>query len=270
MLRKGTKRIQLTGGEPLLYPQIETILNRYNDCLFSITTSGYIKDNVLERILSYKNVDILQVSLYSHIKKKHNRIANVSKAYQETVNTIKKIVSSKKFLIVSTLLLPDNLNEMEEFVQFCIDLGANAVKFGKVILAGRAEYANLPLILSKKEYESSKAQINNLADKYASQIYIFRDECEEAYSKKASFFQCTAGSLSWTISETGVIFPCSFYMNEILKIGDISEQQTYLDLLFFKTCFENYQHSWYKKRQLIKKLLAVDGENHVCKNITIS
>ncbi len=259
--------VQLTGGEPFLYTDIVEIINDFPQIIFSVTSSGFFFKQFESNIP--KNLKFIQISLYSSMHERHDEFTQVLGSFEFTVETIKKIENLGITVIISSLLLPNNLEKLDEFVQFCIDLKVPYVTFGKVGSMGRATGKD-ELFLGSAETKRAIKILSELNLKYNGKIQILLGETEENAEniKKNRLFSCLAGRLSWSITESGAIYPCSFFQVQYLESGNISEKG-YIKL--FEPCKESnlLQKRWYRNRNKLKKFFRKNGINveTFCNNI---
>lgn len=132
-------KVQLTGGEPLLYPNFENILLEYGDNYeFVITTSAYhIKDSTLNAL---KKAKLVQVSLYSFNTTQTDIFMENPGACQNIVQNIRQLLDTGIRVRVSNMVTPENVDNLQEFIEECIKLGVKEVTFGKVASIGNAVF----------------------------------------------------------------------------------------------------------------------------------
>lgn len=152
----GIPEIALSGGEPLLRPDIFELLDdvrRSGVRNLGILTNGLIIKELLPRLEPYlqdKTITLV-VSLDSLNPKLHNKIRNHDSAWQKTVDGLKALASLKKdcpeisFNVIS-IVLDQNLEELLELADFVKSLGADTLQFQALLannlnLAQRSESA---------------------------------------------------------------------------------------------------------------------------------
>ena len=213
-----TPQIQLTGGEPLLYPHIYELIEQYSKYFdIYITTSGYYLNNRILKLLT--KCKEIQISLYSHIEDVHNNFVKNDNSFLNITKNIDILVSHNINVGISHIVTPFNYFQIEDFIKYCILLKVNYIKFSNIIPLGRAkdkkEYILTPQIKEKVKYSILK-----LKEKYKKEIYIFAWEGNN-YGIKNNNFICGAGSISWSINEKGDIYPCAMLECDQLKKGNI-------------------------------------------------
>jgi SynChlorMet cassette radical SAM/SPASM protein ScmF len=124
----------LTGGEPLLHPEIENILERVRclDLGLAIETNGVLCTSVLaQKIAGCKNAHV-SVSLDGVDAATHEWLRGVGGCFEATLAGIRNLVGAgiKPELVMA--LHRRNRDQMEAFLRLAESLGAQAVKFNIV------------------------------------------------------------------------------------------------------------------------------------------
>jgi hypothetical protein len=105
----------------------------------------------------------------------------------------------------------------------------------------------------------------SLREKYKGIINISYIDSPKNLSKE-NFFNCKAGTLSWSILETGDITPCTLLIDEIFYLGNI-----YLDdyKKLINLGFEKYNNIYINNFEKIKNKYKKKGENinNICGSI---
>ena len=123
-IRRYTKRVVITGGEPLNHPDFGRIMSRLPDIGFKeviLTTNGYCLDQYLHQIS--RAVSSLVISLDTLIPERADAINGTPGG------TFKKIVANleradhyhpKKYrILISSVLTPDNIHDLYALYDFC-------------------------------------------------------------------------------------------------------------------------------------------------------
>lgn len=163
-LRSDLKEIIEAVGKPKLYKKIELknewkslIRNQYSFNRFkissylllkklgfpivSITTNGTIYSNELSKSME-RNLIHLEVSIDSMKKTNYEKYrVGERKNYDQIIHNIRKY-SRKLPVIIKTTVYEDNVNNMEEMIDFAYDLGCIQIIFTPLIATGRAKGAS--------------------------------------------------------------------------------------------------------------------------------
>lgn len=141
----GIKSVKLTGGEPLLHPQINDILDniRQEDLGVSIETNGVLcTPEIVQKISVCKNSNI-SVSLDGADAETHEWVRGVHGCFDDTLQGIRNLVDGglKPQIIMS--IMRHNKVQMEDIVRLAENLGASSVKFNIVEPISRGEKMHL-------------------------------------------------------------------------------------------------------------------------------
>jgi len=119
-INKKIKDIKITGGEPLLHPQIEEVLGiccKYKST--SITTNGVLLKKFAP-ILNKSKIDYIRLTLDKPDFK--NFRAGISNP--EKFNLIKEGVKSiTKPIAINMVITKNNINDVDGMIAFCEDMG---------------------------------------------------------------------------------------------------------------------------------------------------
>lgn len=240
LIKGKTMKIQLTGGEPFLYSKICELLDDYSDSFrISITSSGYeISNNIMDKL---KKIYLMQISLYSCREQMNDNFMQHPGAFKKIVNNIQRLIKNGNYVRISNVITPENMDNIEEYINFCIDLGVKEITFGKIVPIGNAK-ENQSLLLNHDEFVKVRQELSDLKEKY--RLYLKFDDWNEEVSKvnPAKLFSCDAGNLSWTVLESGDIQPCSLVNSPVLSMGNLN-MKTYRDLILNNGIL-TLNHSW--------------------------
>ncbi|MDP8234666.1 MAG: radical SAM protein [Candidatus Saelkia tenebricola] len=233
--------IFLGGGEPFvrkdIYKIIGEINKNYLKCI--ISTNGYLLD--VDK-LSRLNLDCLIVSLYGP-PEVHNKIVQIPDAYQTVINKIKQLLkkTSPNRIIVSVVLMPENILYLDYLIKEVISIGINTIKIENLNYITFEEYkksshlrgesAFTPCTLIRKnDFTSSDielfwATISKLLKKYKGKLFLKpnlrKEEFFNWYSGGNTKRECHFIKHSIFVSSSGDILPCQFLKNS--KLGKINQ-----------------------------------------------
>jgi len=219
--RSGCRSTGLTGGEFYLYSKWRELLNLIGqlkwNCL--IETNGVIISQD-KKILEYTAESIgnklsMLVSLDNYDERRHD-FHRGKESFKKAVETIKLIASQKVKLEVNAIITPGNMmtiKEVQKYVQFCGNLGANSINFGRVVAEARGN--NDELILSPTQERQMVCAINECLTKKGNKKIkrgFFRNPGEMSECKRIGREIC--------ISPFG-LHPCIFHQE--IKVGDLDD-----------------------------------------------
>ena len=127
----GLTSVKLTGGEPLMHPQISQILDhiRAADLRLNMETNGVLCTPELAREMATCKGAGISVSLDGADAPTHEWMRRVDGCFGEAVQGIKNLVSAGFRPQIIMTLTRKNVSQMEALVKLADDLGAGSVKF---------------------------------------------------------------------------------------------------------------------------------------------
>jgi SynChlorMet cassette radical SAM/SPASM protein ScmF len=140
----GLSGVKLTGGEPLMHPQIREILNIVKEHKLSlgIETNGVLcTPEIADLISSAKNATIA-VSLDGANAETHEWSRGIEGCFQATIKGIRNLSTAGINPQIIFTVMKYNYGQLEELVDFAASLGVNSIKFNTVQPTGRGEQLN--------------------------------------------------------------------------------------------------------------------------------
>ncbi len=196
--------VTLSGGEPLMHPQVKSILDRLLDAdlLVNVTTNGVLLDRLPDDLLDRLNW--LRVSFH-HPQERFNR-AIMGQRYDHRralENILKRSQRGKRFslfaLLTSELIATKGYLELLAFAR---DAGILQVQFGLIKLLGLADSRQLPNI---QEVNAALDNLKQHADQFGVAI-AFPDRLSDIPEKHL----CYARSRNMALKPNGDVSGCSF------------------------------------------------------------
>ena len=127
-------KIILMGGEPFLYKDIDEVINYLNQNNFGIqiVTNGVLLDKHMDTISKCNNITI--TFSIDGLEKTHDKIRGISGTYAKAIDNIRKLSELKQkkqniLTYINSVLLPDNIDEVEEFLETIQKEDINQVVF---------------------------------------------------------------------------------------------------------------------------------------------
>lgn len=227
----GVDMIQLTGGEPLIYPGIEKIISyicESNTKLFIATSGMIISSKIYEYLALIKNTGgWVQVSL-DGLEATHNNLRGNPSSYSRAVKFITNLISKEVEVQVATCVTTESINEVEDLCKKVKDWGVRVHRIGVVSERGRAKENE---IHSSVEFRKKVKNIkNNLKEKYSSPNFTisgFENEIKPEMQRNIKSKNCGAGYRTLKISPDYNIHPCPM-MN--LPLGNL-KNMTLVDFI---------------------------------------
>ena len=213
--------INITGGEPLLHPDLFFLLNevRKRGWTFGVLTNGTLIDRYLARRLSSYHPSFVQISL-DGLKKTHDKIRGEGNS-DRAIDGICHLKSYEIPVMVSFTAQRENRGELDKLSRVCKKIGVDKLWFDRVVIPA-ADDTN-GLTLSADEYDRllhSAARINRHG----------RVHCDRAlqflYAKNKRIYRCSAGDRLLIVQADGSVMPC----RRIPLIADNIKDHTLLQI----------------------------------------
>jgi MoaA/NifB/PqqE/SkfB family radical SAM enzyme len=127
-IRPRNPALNLTGGEPLMYPEISRVLQRAKELRFQpllLSTNGLLIDRVVDDL---HLVDHLVISLDSLSREVNECLTGVPGSTEKIVESIEKCAKLSRMngfaLSVHTVIAPETIGGVEAILDLCETLGA--------------------------------------------------------------------------------------------------------------------------------------------------
>lgn len=137
----GLNSVKLTGGEPLLYRQLDELLTflKSKELTIYIETNGTLIDKKMIKSFQAAGVEQISVSLDAATEEIHNKIRGIKGSYARTLQGLHDLShSGLQFQIIMTLQRK-NRNEIPGMVQLSEKLGACSLKINHLLPCGRGK-----------------------------------------------------------------------------------------------------------------------------------
>ncbi|HYF84275.1 MAG TPA: radical SAM protein [Clostridia bacterium] len=210
----GFKYTTLSGGEPLMHPNILEIIDYANNKGFwiNITTNGLLIDDKFLSSIKGKKVNI-RVSFHSLKKELHNKITN-GDTYDQLVATINRLKELRVYYSIGSTIFEENVDEIEQLAEFALKSNAAFIRYSPVvsILKGNG------IKLDQKFHEEMLVRIIKAALKYKNylsypkkNLNLIGDPIDIMTTRR-----CPAGSDIFMIVDANQdIIPCQFFPSEV-------------------------------------------------------
>lgn len=230
-MKLGAVNFSFQGGEPLLYPELESYIKAVNPRLnlISVTTNGTLLNDIMLKRLKQWGVDILTVSLDSGIPQEHDRFRQREGCFSEIYTGLKKALAYGINVTIGAVVTPANLRS--EGINRLIDISRN-LKVILILIPGIpiGRWKDAEDILLKKD---DLTYLEELVLKYP---YV-RTDFEANYFKKG----CGALKEILYINPYGDVFACPFIHK---KLGNaLSESLDTIRTGFLKDSRFNEYHN---------------------------
>jgi len=224
------KGVNLTGGEPLLYPKIIPLvayIKRNTDLRLTMSTNGHLLTPQIARQLKKIGLDGINISMDSTDIKKHDWFRGYQGAYEAAEKGIKLAIKQGLNCRIASSLGKFNYREVNKLIIKAIDLRCSAISFRRILPVSKALDSLTSQLLNKRELFYSLKQIYQYLYFLYPYFNIFVQEPMDLYfsqnilSKKfGPSGGCGACRKMLEIKTNGDIWPCPSLP---IKLGNIFE-----------------------------------------------
>jgi MoaA/NifB/PqqE/SkfB family radical SAM enzyme len=206
--------VNFFGGEPTMRSDLMEIIKYASERSVYVfcDTNGLKISRDYANQLKENGLEMLYVSIDSHIPEKHDELRGVKGTFEKAVQGIRNALDARLKCALSTYITKENLanGEFEKVIQLAKDLGANGVRYLLPTPAGRWLYHPEVALTHEEERTVRK-------------IVDFPYVCRDFYFQTQSSSQCrgVADGLYFYISPYGDVQPCCFMP---LTFGNVREE----------------------------------------------
>jgi SynChlorMet cassette radical SAM/SPASM protein ScmF len=141
-LELGLVSVKLTGGEPMIHPAIEKIIEYVHekDLQLTVETNGTALTPELARLILSSNKDVsLSISLDSHLEEMHEWVRGVKGSFNAALTGVKYMHDAGYRPQIIMSVMRRNVGHIEDLVRLAESIGAGSVKFNPVIPTARGK-----------------------------------------------------------------------------------------------------------------------------------
>jgi len=219
MANMGTFRLGLTGGEPLLRPDLFDIIDLatahgLHPC---ITTNGLLITEEIAEKFAQRQLVWLNVSLEGASTETNDLIRGKG-TFERVIKRLSLLSKHARFTLAFTIM-KSNLQEMEACAELAREVGAHTAVFRPLYPAGIALH-HLELMPTFAEYNNALNLLSQIPDNNAYEFCSIDPFSPQTRQEKQSTIYdnsgCGAGNSVCSISISGDVNPCSFLGNDFV------------------------------------------------------
>ncbi len=220
----GTKYLVIDGGEPLIRKDIFDILNYANDLGLSMefyTNGTLITPDVAEKMF-VADVNSVLFNMDYADRSRFDRHSGVEGSYDNVISGMRALRKYPIFLGISTIVTPDNVNELDALMKVAIDEGLNMIRFvPRVSDSSRGSTAGA---LSQQDWADITAAVVKCVDAHVDDIvYVdYRILPESLDPIDFLTVSCNAGITWLNIFPDGSVRACPFLPAENANLKETS------------------------------------------------
>ncbi len=221
----GIPHVVFTGGEPTLVKFLPQLIQHAEQLglITGLNTNGRnLSDQAYVQQLLDAGLDHVQITLESHDPTIHDRMVRHAGAWQETVQGICNVLTTRLYVMTNTTLIKSNSIDLSETLIFLKELGVPTVGLNGIIHSGRGQLfeeeldeSELPTLLTTAQ--EMTAQNDQQLIWYTPTQYCHFDPILMGLGAKG----CTAALYNMCVEPNGDVLPCQSYYT---ALGNILQQ----------------------------------------------
>lgn len=227
------KTLKITGGEPLVHPQISSILDKLSEVRFEtilLTNGMLLNDRTINQI---KEADIkLGISLDGISAQTHDFLRGKG-TFELLMSKLHLLEKAKADLSLTFTANKINYSELEKLVQYAFTkLNVRCIFINRLRPMGRAANDE-GLFLSEEEYKKMVEKISLLSVQYGDDKISLSDDAlttvhYDLENKPLTDFPlvCAAGNTILSFDDNFNVYPCIYGHNNVsFTIGNLSKEK---------------------------------------------
>lgn len=214
LAEKGIPHVILTGGEATLHPDLPEII-RYADGLGMIvglnTNGRHIAHQPYMEQIAAAGLNHVQVTLGSNYPEIHNAMMGAN-SFKQTIRGIENAVASNVHVITNTTLMRNNMEHVEEIIDYIYDLGIRTFAMNGMIYSGGG--FDHPTAIHEEEMPALLVRVRDHALKLGMRFlwYTPTEYCRMSpVELEIGAKRCNAAEYSLCIEPNGDVLPCQSY-----------------------------------------------------------
>ena len=222
LAQHGVQIVELTGGEPLLHPDVFEILDfcAKHFAVIGLLSNGTLIDDLLvARLVPYMDRVFVQVDLDGSTSDLHDYLRGVKGAFERTKQGIILLARYGIRTRVAMNLTKDNVHDIENTLLLAKSLGATWFGFSPILDIGRGK--DMDLAFTAEQLKRMGTLAEQFHEKHGD---FFRYIDSETIRKSQNIPNCGAGHRTAVMGPTGKVRPCLLLPEEYLVIGDLTLQ----------------------------------------------
>jgi len=238
----GCKKLHISGGEPMLRPQIPDLIEHATGLgiRVTMTTNGTLIDKIKAKRLVEAGLRGVNVSIDSPIRKMHEKIRGVEGSFKQTTRAValfNKYAHKGKIAVrINTVIGRSNYETLATLPELAHQLGADGVNLIPV-----DDHCGEHLSMRKKDIAKFNSEIAPIIEQHANELKIKlanedafpfgRDDSQVKMGRAGRYafgyynkFPCYAPWTHSLIDFNGLVYVCCMTREQIKPLGDIRKQ----------------------------------------------
>lgn len=224
--RIGVPQISFTGGDPLSRSDIAELVAHGQQFVTRLNTSAVLLTSDLARKLSEANLDVMQVTVYSHDASVHDGLVGREGALARTLDGIKTAIGAGIQVSVNTPLVRENVAGYAGTIAFLFDtLGVrNFTSSGMLPAGGAVKKIAAGGAAQDDELYQRLHEAKGKADDLGCELDFTSPGClsdEQLQTLGMNVPTCGACLGNMAIAPDGEVLPCQSWVHQKKTLGNI-------------------------------------------------
>lgn len=272
MKNENVLEVQIEGGEPLLYPHIEFVINKLKNNRHRIrllTNGTSFTPSIIKTIKeNFTKYDVLQISVHGHCSQLHDKIVGRPGSYNLLKRNLLLLEKADIPVRISVVVTNDNINYLTEIYKSIAGYkNINVFVAQPTIPVGDSSIVDL---VSNEDLLCSYYSLYRVRKSYEPKLALLMGHCFDVdeikdyiveNGKPDAIYFCSAGRSRLCIEANGDVYPChflkydDFYLGNIkeLSIGEIWRNSTKLKNIQYGRNEDSYCNMCEMKEHCVKK-----------------
>lgn len=220
LLPIGIRAVQLTGGEPFVYNELEEIVSLFvrERIPLQLTTSGFVLNDQAKRVIDLlsKSMSSIQVSI-DGLSDYHDHLRGVTGAFNRAVNFIEYAIGQNVKVFSAITLINQRESEIYSLCAMMRNKGVSLFRLGAVSPQGRASNLNDTLSWDVKRVRSFIKSLGILFNTDSFKVGWIEDPDDNL-----SLSNCGAGTKMLVINPHFTVRACPMIPDDFGNIMDES------------------------------------------------
>ena len=211
--------ITISGGEPLLHPEIIDFLRKCREHDFSVnvlTNLTLLTDDIADEMTKNPLLSV-QTSIYSMIDTIHDRVTQIEGSLQKTKTAVKKLLSFGVPLQISCPVVKQTKNSFADVVKW--GKAHNIYTVENPVIFAKWDHTNENLDSRLTLAEIEEVITEQLSDEYVNYLH---SEARDKLAKTGEMPICEVCREYFCVAPNGTVYPCVGWQNKI--VGNVNKQ----------------------------------------------
>jgi radical SAM protein with 4Fe4S-binding SPASM domain len=224
----GIKQITCSGGEPTLYPHLNSFIEACKDygIITHINTNGYLLTKKLALELKKAGLSQVQTNIDSLTPSEHDRVRGKKGSFERAKKAIKNSMEAGMTVVSQTVLTRNNENEVIDIIKFVRTMGVQRIRVwdmtGEGYAKGRMKFVPTNYVESLRRI-AQFAEMNR-AKNVESCDPLFPLDFETRLTSSGMGCVAVRGLLIH-ISVKGDVFYCATHRKSLYNLFEVSKNR---------------------------------------------